>query len=97
MAENKKYTYRIKVEVIGEELEDGKLDREMTDEGIECDGFVILGFTGDGVYSSVHHTTIADIANALAVNDTLRIAVKLSNVIASVNGLMGIDKGGDPA
>lgn len=79
MAEEKKWTYRIKVEVIGEE--ENKLNEKFMEEGVECDGFVILGAMGDRASSSIHHVRLIDIAGMIEGNDTLSEAAKLKDIL----------------
>ena len=54
-------TYHIKVEVIGKEDENGKIDQGLKD-GIECNGFVILGNREDDSTSVIHHLSLIDMA-----------------------------------
>lgn len=69
---NKEPIYRIKIEVIGEEKADGKLDETL--RGVDCNGFVILCDKGDRCTSILHNVTNIDIAHALAGNGNLMAA-----------------------
>ena len=63
MSENK---YRIKIEPINGNNEELIAEWRM---GIECEGFTIIADKGDGVDTSIHQMSIADVAHAIAAGD----------------------------
>lgn len=65
--------YRIKVEVIGEEKEDCKLDESLRG-GVECSGFVILSNNEDHTSVAMHAVSNMDIATMIAPSGEMMAA-----------------------
>ena len=61
----KEYKYRIEVEVIGEPDANDLKMLESIGEGIECDGFLILGDRRENSTELVHEASIDDIARMI--------------------------------
>lgn len=70
---SKEPIYRIKVEVIGEEKEDCKLDESLRG-GVECSGFVILSNNEDHASVAIHAVSNIDIATMIAPSDEMMAA-----------------------
>lgn len=70
---SKEPIYRIKVEVIGEEKEDCKLDESLRG-GVECSGFVILSNNEDHTSVSMHAVSNMDIATMIAPSGEMMAA-----------------------
>ena len=101
MTEDKKYTYRIRVEVIGEEKEGSELGEELKTDGIECNGFVIMGDAGDGIHTAIHHVTMCDIVQMIASSKKVSAAAAIfeesRKAFLDISKLFGIDhEDGDP-
>lgn len=69
---SKEPIYRIKIEVIGAEDEECKINETL--RGVDCNGFVILCDKGDHSTSILHHISNIDIACALAGDGDLMAA-----------------------
>lgn len=65
--------YRIKVEVIGEEAENCKLDESLRG-GVECSGFVILSNNEDHSSVAIHAVSNIDIATMIAPSGEMMAA-----------------------
>lgn len=70
---SKEPIYRIKVEVIGEEKEDCKLDESLRG-GVECSGFVILSNNEDHTSVAMHAVSNMDIATMIAPSGEMMAA-----------------------
>lgn len=70
---SKEPIYRIKVEVIGEEKEDCKLDESLLG-GVECSGFVILSNNEDHTSVAMHAVSNMDIATMIAPSGEMMAA-----------------------
>ena len=70
---SKEPIYRIKVEVIGEEKEDCKLDESLRG-GVECSGFVILSNNEDHSSVALHAVSNIDIATMIAPSGEMMAA-----------------------
>lgn len=70
---SKEPIYRIKVEVIGEENEDCKLDESLRG-GVECSGFVILSNNEDHTSVAMHAVSNMDIATMIAPSGEMMAA-----------------------
>lgn len=70
---SKEPIYRIKVEVIGEEKEDCKLDESLRG-GVECSGFVILSNNEDHTSVTMHAVSNMDIATMIAPSGEMMAA-----------------------
>ena len=75
--------YRIKVEA----LDGNKELNERYADGIECDGFVIIGHEDDGNTVAIEHLTIDDISSAIANNNILLASGVLAKAKNDVDGL----------
>ena len=65
-------TYRITVEIVGEE-DDCKISEALLD-GEECEGFVILAMKEGGAECAMHHVSLNDIAGAICEDEHLMAA-----------------------
>ena len=89
------YKYRIKVEVIGEGEGKVKLDEKLT-EGIECNGFVILGDRDhkQGV-TVMHDINDIDIAALIAENADILGASLIAKAMKDTYELKKKERAGD--
>ena len=85
-----KHAYRVKVEVIGDEGEH-PIDEKFL-EGIECDGFVIIGDQGESSAVSIHHLTVRDIAYSISHSDSLLAASVIAKAYNEANDMIGKSK-----
>ena len=88
MDNNEKCTYRIKVEVIGEEGE----SKFSIDNELVCNGFVIVGNRGDDADVIIHHVTLMDIAQNIAESSTLMAASCIAKGMAEASEIERKDK-----
>lgn len=70
---SKEPIYRVKVEVIGEEMDDCKVS-EILRGGVECNGFVILSNNGDHTSAAIHAVSSIDIAHMIAPSGEMMAA-----------------------
>lgn len=77
---SKEPIYRIKVEVIGEEKEDCKLDESLRG-GVECSGFVILSNNEDHSSVALHAVSNIDIATMIAPSGEMMAASLLAQAM----------------
>ena len=77
---SKEPIYRIKVEVIGEEKNDCKIDETLRG-GVLCDGFVILGNREDASNVSIHGVSNIDIATMIAPSGEMMAASLLAQAM----------------
>lgn len=82
-----KNTYRIKIEVIGGDGEH-PIDERLLD-GIECNGFVIIGDQGESSTVIIHHLTVRDIADSIAHEDSLLAASVIAKAYNEANDMIG--------
>ena len=71
--------YRIRVEMI--EGENGESFDERFGEGIECNGFVILGDEGDGACCAIHDVNAMIIAEMIAHHSDLSAAAVIAQAL----------------
>jgi len=83
--------YRIKVEVIGEERDDCKLDKKLK-EGIECAGFVILADKEDSSSVLIHGVSTLDIATMIAPSGAMMAASILAKAMREGKKYLGADR-----
>lgn len=69
---SKEPIYRIKVEVIGTEDEEHKINETL--RGVECNGFVILGNKGESTSTAIHGVSNIDIATMIATSGEMMAA-----------------------
>ena len=72
--------YRIKVEVIGEETEDYKINETLRG-GVDCNGFVILCNKEDSSEVAIHRVSNIDIATMLAPSGEMMAASLLAQAM----------------
>lgn len=72
--------YRIKVEVIGEETEDCKINETLRG-GVDCNGFVILCNKEDSSEVAIHRVSNIDIATMLAPSGEMMAASLLAQAM----------------
>lgn len=71
--------YRIRVEMI--EGEDGERFDERFAEGIECNGFVILGDKGDDACCAIHDVNTMRIAEMIAHHSDMSAAAVIAQAL----------------
>ncbi len=76
---SKEPIYRIKIEVIGAEDEECKLDETMRE--VDCSGFAILFNQGDHTSTLLHNTSVIDIARALTGDGNMMAASLIAQAI----------------
>ena len=81
---SKEPIYRIKVEVIGEEKEDCKLDDSLRGGG-ECSGFVILSNNEDHTSVAMHAVSGIDIATMIAPSGEMMAASLIAQAMREGN------------
>lgn len=74
----KTYKYRIKVEVLGEPDKDSLKVLETVGEGIECNGFVILGDRVEDTVTFIHDMSIDEVAKSIVPDEDLMQAAILA-------------------
>ena len=84
----KEYKYRIKVELIGEPDKDGLKLLETVGEGIECNGFVILGNNGERTLTLIHNMNIKGIAESIMPDKELMQAAILAQAYFNTEMVM---------
>lgn len=84
----KETKYRIKVELIGEPDKDGLKLLETVGEGIECNGFVILGDNEDHALTLIHNMNIKDIAESIMPDKELMQAAILAQAYFNTDMVM---------
>ena len=77
---DKKPNYRIKIEIIGEENEDSKVDESLL-EGIECNGFLLLLDHGELFSKFYQNISIVDIAEMMKNDNRLISAAMISGIL----------------
>lgn len=72
----KEYKYRIKIEVLSEPDEEDLKMLELIGDGIDCDGFLILGDKREKSTELIHEASIEDIARMIAPSvDLMQAAI----------------------
>jgi len=84
---NKEPIYRIKIEVIGTEDKECKIDETLRG-GVDCSGFVILCDKGDTSSAILHHVSNIDVACAIAGSGELMAASLIAQAMREGRKLM---------
>ena len=78
--------YKIELKALEEGKEAKEFDKTY-EEGIECDGFVILGVNEGGHYSAIHDMDVVKIAKAIACDNKVLPASIIAKAIYESKGL----------